>query len=272
MRARAAGHRVPRRADAGDGRLRGAAPRRRAERIGAVVFVTAYDSYALRAFEVARARLPAQAVRRRTRFRARSRGRRRACASDAPTGSPGELLGTLGPRRLPDPTARPPYLRRLAIKADGRVILLPVEDVDWIEAADYCVRIHAGGTCASAPRADQGAGGQARPPPVLPGAPLRHRQPVADTASTTPTSAVSRCWPCSTAPGSSSAAPAGTSSIRCSASPPESAVRRNPISSLAAPIPAFRCKVVSLLGTAASPWTDGGRSSSVPRDHSRRDR
>ena len=31
---------------------------------------------------------------------------------------------------------------RIAIKTDGRIVLVPVEDVDWIKAADNYVEIH----------------------------------------------------------------------------------------------------------------------------------
>ncbi|WP_199694533.1 LytR/AlgR family response regulator transcription factor, partial [Sorangium cellulosum] len=35
--------------------------------------------------------------------------------------------------------------RRLAIKDGCRVVFLSVDEIDWIEAADYYVQIHAGG-------------------------------------------------------------------------------------------------------------------------------
>src|SRR5262249_37289534 len=45
-----------------------------------------------------------------------------------------------------DGAAGPPrYLTRLAIKDIGRVVFLDVSEIDWIEAADYYVQIHAGG-------------------------------------------------------------------------------------------------------------------------------
>lgn len=116
-----------------------------AERIGAIVFVTAYDAFALRAFE-------AQALDyllkpfdddRFRRMLARAKERVRERRAHRLTR---ELMGCLG---VAGPTGwggvATGYLERLAVKANGRVSLLHVEDVDWIEAADYCVRIHAGG-------------------------------------------------------------------------------------------------------------------------------
>jgi two-component system LytT family response regulator len=115
-----------------------------AERIGAVIFVTAHDRFALQAFEAQavdyllkpfdddRFRLMLERAKQRVRERRTHRLTR-------------ELLGALGPGLPVHETGAPEYLQRLAIKASGRVSLLRVEDVDWIEAADYCVRVHAGG-------------------------------------------------------------------------------------------------------------------------------
>lgn len=40
--------------------------------------------------------------------------------------------------------APPPSPRALVIKDAGKTIVLPVQEIDWIEAEDYCARIHAG--------------------------------------------------------------------------------------------------------------------------------
>jgi len=62
-------------------------------------------------------------------------------------------LGPLSERlvALLDGVARPPavtrngqYLKRLAIKAGGRVTILGVKDIDWIEAEGDYVKIHSG--------------------------------------------------------------------------------------------------------------------------------
>ncbi|HEY8376494.1 MAG TPA: LytTR family DNA-binding domain-containing protein [Nannocystis sp.] len=55
----------------------------------------------------------------------------------------GERLG--GGRHADAPTpARPAPADRLAIKDGSRVVVLRAEEIDWIEAADYYVQIHAG--------------------------------------------------------------------------------------------------------------------------------
>jgi two-component system LytT family response regulator len=103
----------------------------------AVVFVTAHDEYAIRAFEVEaidyllkpfdRARLRQTLVRVRRQLRRDS----------------GEIEEKI--RRLLAAGAgerRP--LRRIAIRSGGRIQSLPVENVSWIEAADNYLKIHAG--------------------------------------------------------------------------------------------------------------------------------
>jgi two-component system, LytTR family, response regulator len=104
----------------------------------AVVFVTAFDHYALGAFEVhaldyllkpfTRARF-AQTV-----AHAREHLARRADRS--------------GDQRLEslvrDLGSRSRYLSRFVVKADGRTRLIAADRVDWIEAADNYVVLHAG--------------------------------------------------------------------------------------------------------------------------------
>ncbi|MFY0562353.1 LytR/AlgR family response regulator transcription factor [Archangium lansingense] len=56
------------------------------------------------------------------------------------------LLGTsLSAPALAPPPPPPRYLERLVLKEVGRVAFLSVEEVDWLEAEDYYVQVHAGG-------------------------------------------------------------------------------------------------------------------------------
>jgi two-component system LytT family response regulator len=55
----------------------------------------------------------------------------------------GERDGTPAP--APTPAAPDPWVRRLAIRDAGRVVFLDVDEIEYIEAADYYVQIHAGG-------------------------------------------------------------------------------------------------------------------------------
>ncbi len=107
-------------------------------RMPAVVFVTAYDEHALRAFDVHAVDYVLKPIDR-YRFRtAVERARRRLALA------PGQLdrriaaaLGELG-RPAHD------YAKRLAIKGDGRVILVDVDEVDRLEAAGNYVEVHSG--------------------------------------------------------------------------------------------------------------------------------
>jgi len=97
------------------------------ERIGAdavpvVVFVTAYDNYAVRAFEMHGldyilkpfddARFAQALVRAKEQVRARGRS---------------------------------PYAQRFLVRAREKFVVVNAADIDWIEAADYYVTLHAGG-------------------------------------------------------------------------------------------------------------------------------
>lgn len=112
-----------------------------ADAMPAVVFVTAFDKYAVKAFEVHavdyllkpfdRTRFQAALAKARSRLERRGRedwGRRLAALA--------EEVRALKEGR--------PQTGRLAIKSEGRVIFLKVEDIDWVEAADNYVNIHAG--------------------------------------------------------------------------------------------------------------------------------
>ena len=122
------------------------------ERISAVIFVTAYDAYALKAFEVhaldyvlkpfnderfreALARAKSHVELREARglaesLRAFLRGR---------TGSEGESAAVAASPR------KGGHLTRFMVKVGGRVIFVNPADVDWIEADNYYIKLHVGG-------------------------------------------------------------------------------------------------------------------------------
>lgn len=117
------------------------------EAMPAVVFVTAFDQHALRAFDVhavdyvlkpfdnARFRAAVDRARRMVRSREGEDLQRRLAALLA------EFRGGAGPG-----DARPPgaYATRLTVREDERIFILPVDEVDWFEADDGQVRVHAG--------------------------------------------------------------------------------------------------------------------------------
>lgn len=109
--------------------LRGLGP----DAVPAIVFVTAFDRYALRAFEehaldyllkpFSDERFGDVLTRTRTRLRERSFAAMAARLAD--------LLA-----------AQAPDSRQLIIRDSGRTIVIPWTDIVWIEAEDYCARIH----------------------------------------------------------------------------------------------------------------------------------
>jgi two-component system LytT family response regulator len=112
--------------------------------IPVVLFVTAYDQYALRAFEVHALDYLLKPFDD-ERFReavAHAKQQVRQGKLGALSGQLAALLEGMG--RPPAVTSNGQYLKRLAIKAGGRVTILGVKDIDWIEAEGDYVKIHAG--------------------------------------------------------------------------------------------------------------------------------
>jgi two-component system, LytTR family, response regulator len=98
------------------------------ERLGAdapkaVVFVTAYDRYALKAFEVEALDYLLKPFDDARFFRVLARAK--GFVSQGASGPPG--------------------MDRLMVKSGGRVIFLRAAEIDWIEAADYYACLHVGG-------------------------------------------------------------------------------------------------------------------------------
>ncbi|MBC7910572.1 MAG: response regulator transcription factor [Pyrinomonadaceae bacterium] len=109
-----------------------------AHKIPAVVFVTAYDKYALRAFDVHALDYLLKPFNR-ERFR-RSLARAREQLEHEKMGQLDQRLLTL----LEDLKAEQKYLDRLVVRSVGRVFFLKTDEVDWIEAAGNYVRLHVG--------------------------------------------------------------------------------------------------------------------------------
>lgn len=105
-----------------------------------VVFVTAHDRYAIRAFElnaldyllkpVTRERLEVTLDRVRT--------QRQEHAGEDLRQRVAAALQALAPER-------PRGVARLIVREVGQIVVVPTRDVDWIEGADYYARLHVGG-------------------------------------------------------------------------------------------------------------------------------
>jgi two-component system LytT family response regulator len=106
-----------------------------ADAVPAVVFVTAYDRYAVRAFEAHAADYLLKPIDP-DRFReAYQRAARRVARDDGEHATRLEKLVA---------GAAPAPLERFVVKDNGRLVFVAVETVDWIEAAGNYVTLHAG--------------------------------------------------------------------------------------------------------------------------------
>ena len=102
------------------------------------IFVTAYDQYALRAFEVHALDYLLKPFDR-ERFE-KALQHAKGHIAQARAGAVNQQLAAL----LADLKTKPKPVERLVIKSGGRVFFLRVEEIDWIEAAANYVRLHAG--------------------------------------------------------------------------------------------------------------------------------
>ncbi len=109
-----------------------------AERMPPVIFVTAHDQYAIRAFEIAAIDYllkPVTEERFALAFQ-RAIGRLRGTPHEDATK---QVLAML------DAIANPPrQLERFAVRSGEHTAFVPLDEVDWIEAFQNYVRIHAG--------------------------------------------------------------------------------------------------------------------------------
>jgi two-component system LytT family response regulator len=90
----------------------------------AIIFVTAYDTYALRAFEAGALDYLLKPFDD-ARFGRAMRRAKEKLAHYAPT--------------------QPPPVNRLVVRSPGQLLFLNVSDIDWIEAASYYACLHVGG-------------------------------------------------------------------------------------------------------------------------------
>jgi two-component system, LytTR family, response regulator len=104
----------------------------------AVIFVTAYDHYAIRAFEHAAVDYLLKPV-----VEARFRAAVRRAVERARSADVSQLSD-----QLRDLLSRlvAPVTERLPVWSAGRVVFVDVDDIDWIDAADEHVRLHVSGT------------------------------------------------------------------------------------------------------------------------------
>jgi two-component system LytT family response regulator len=111
-----------------------------ANRMPAVVFVTAHDQHAIQAFEInaidyllkpiTEERFAQALTRAKTRLESRP-------SVDTNRQIIGLLETIVSPRR---------HMKRLAVRAAGKTVFVDVDEIDWIEAAENYVQLHCGKT------------------------------------------------------------------------------------------------------------------------------
>jgi two-component system LytT family response regulator len=109
-----------------------------AEHMPQVVFVTAHDQYAIQAFEINALDYLLKPVIEERFVKALVRAKSRI-RSNVAADSNRQIIGLL--ETIASPRS---YVKRLAVRSGGKIVFVDVEDVDWIEAAENYVELHAG--------------------------------------------------------------------------------------------------------------------------------
>src|SRR5688500_16114890 len=108
------------------------------EKMPLVIFVTAYDQHALKAFQVRALDYLLKPFDRERFTEALARARKQIERNE--TGDLGRRLLAL----VKDLRKDQPRSDRLVVKSGGRLFFLRVDEIDWVEAAGNYVRIHVG--------------------------------------------------------------------------------------------------------------------------------
>ena len=107
------------------------------ETLPAVVFVTAHDEYAVRAFEVHAIDYLLKPFDDARFFTALARAKERLARGPAGAQPILALLGERARDLAP--------VERFLVRARGKVVVVRTQDLDWIESADYYATLHVGG-------------------------------------------------------------------------------------------------------------------------------
>ncbi|HKR14372.1 MAG TPA: LytTR family DNA-binding domain-containing protein [Pyrinomonadaceae bacterium] len=111
----------------------------RNERAPEVIFVTAYNEYAIQAFEVNALDYLLKPVDCERLGKAVERAKSRLVQSTRDDHLDNRLRAV-----LEDIKSGSKFIKRLTIKLTGRTILLPVDEIDWIETYGNYLKVHAG--------------------------------------------------------------------------------------------------------------------------------
>lgn len=108
------------------------------DRMPTVIFVTAYDQYAVRAFEVYALDYLLKPFDQ-ERFEKALKRAKTHIASERSDAVSERIL-----RAIEDIKTKPVHLERLVIKLNGHVFFMKAEEIDWLEAEGNYVRLHSG--------------------------------------------------------------------------------------------------------------------------------
>lgn len=108
------------------------------DRIPTIIFVTAYDQYAVRAFEVYALDYLLKPFDQERFDKALARAKAQISSEKSEAVSQRILSA------LEEIKTRPVHLERLVIKMNGHVFFIKAEEIDWLEAEGNYVRLHAG--------------------------------------------------------------------------------------------------------------------------------
>jgi two-component system LytT family response regulator len=109
------------------------------EQMPAVVFVTAHDQYAIRAFEINALDYLLKPVSAERFHQSLERAKARL--------SGGEEVGRRMVSMLEAMANPSPYAKRLAARSGTRTLFVPVDDIEWIQAAENYVELHCDAGC-----------------------------------------------------------------------------------------------------------------------------
>lgn len=110
-----------------------------AEAMPTVIFVTAYDEFALRAFEVNAIDYLLKPFDEERLAKAVERAKRQIRTEDAPAAIEEKLR-----RLLSEVKSEPQYLKRIPVKSTRGTTLVLSEEIDWIASAGHYLELHVG--------------------------------------------------------------------------------------------------------------------------------
>jgi two-component system LytT family response regulator len=108
------------------------------EQMPVVIFITAYDEFALRAFEACALDYLLKPFKKSRLIRTLDRAKREISLRHT-----GEFNNPLK-QLMSDVGREPKYLQRMIVKSGEQTILLSVDDIDWISAAGNYLELHVG--------------------------------------------------------------------------------------------------------------------------------